>query len=236
MKLKPFPKFLLIAAIVGGVIWGLSLLSQSGSFSSFTSMFDKDESSVSVKGESDRGKVAKVKGDKKVRVGVVTWGGYAGGQYFNGGFKPSAESRYKKEYGLDVEFLLIDDYTASRNAWKAGEIDLLWTTADSYPTEVDALRVYDPRIAFQADWSRGGDVALAVREIKVVSDLRGRTVACAYGTPSHTFLLNLLDAGGLTYRDVKIVEVPSAINAAESFKAGRVDAAMVWSPHRHAQP
>ena len=49
-------------------------------------------------------------------------------------------------------------------------------------------------------------------------------------TPSHTFLLWLLKAGDMTLDDVKIVEAPSAIDAAAYFKAGKVDAAVVWSP------
>ena len=35
---------------------------------------------------------------------------------------------------------------------------------------------------------------------------------------------------GLSVMDVEVVEVPSAIDAAASFKAGKVDAAVVWSP------
>ena len=56
-----------------------------------------------------------------IRVGVVTWGGYAGGQYFNGGFAASENSRFFKEKGIKVEFVLIDDFKASRDAWKAGK-------------------------------------------------------------------------------------------------------------------
>ena len=93
---------------------------------------------------------------------MVTWGGYAGGQYFNGGFEASEDSRYFKEYGIKVEFVVIDDYNSSRDAFKAGAIQVLWTTVDSFPTEVANMRDLDPKIIFQADWSRGGD-ALVVR-------------------------------------------------------------------------
>ena len=40
----------------------------------------------------------------------------------------------------------------------------------------------------------------------------------------------MLEAGGLTPKDVQIVEAPSAIDAAAYFKAGKVDVAVVWSP------
>lgn len=163
---------------------------------------------------------------------VVTWGGYAGGQYFNGGFNASADSRYYTDYGIMVNFAVIDDYMASRAAWKSGDCDLLWMTFDSFGTEVDDLvrAGFNPVAVFQADWSRGGDAIVVTREIKTADDLRGKSIAVAYGTPSHTYLLRQLQASGLTANDVEIIEVPSAIDAATAFKGGQVDAAVVWSP------
>jgi NitT/TauT family transport system substrate-binding protein len=162
--------------------------------------------------------------------GVVTWGGYAGGQFFNGGFEPSEESRYFTEMGIKVKFVLIDDFAASRDAFKSGEIDLLWTTADAFSTEVNNLAEFEPKIVMQADWSRGGDVIVTTWDITSVAQLRGRKVAVAFGTPSHSFLLWTLNAQGLSYDDVEIIEAPSATIAADMFKSGAVDAAVVWSP------
>ncbi len=165
-----------------------------------------------------------------INIGVVTWGGYAGGQYFNNGFKPNPDSRFKKEYGFDVDFQVIDDFDASREAFKNGNIDLLWATIDALPTEMEGLEQYDPQVVFQADWSRGGDAVVVRRGINSVADLKGKKIAVAPMTPSHSFLLWLLEAGDLKLRDVKVVEVPSAIDAADAFKSNQVDAAVVWSP------
>ena len=41
-----------------------------------------------------------------IKIGVVTWGGYAGGQYFNEGFEANKNSRFYKDYGFQVEFLI----------------------------------------------------------------------------------------------------------------------------------
>ena len=165
-----------------------------------------------------------------INVGVVTWGGYSGGQFFNNGFKPNPGSRFKKDYGFDVNFEVIDDFDASREAFKNGNIDLLWATIDALPTEMEGLEQYDPQVAFQADWSRGGDAVVVRRGINTVADLKGKKIAVAPMTPSHSFLLWLLEAGDLKFRDVKVVEVPSAIDAADAFKSNTVDAAVVWSP------
>jgi NitT/TauT family transport system substrate-binding protein len=168
--------------------------------------------------------------EKVIRIGVVTWGGYAGGQYFNRGFKPNANSRFLKEYGFNVEFLVLDDFNASRDAWKSDKVDLLWATIDAFTTEVSGLQEYNPKVVFQADWSRGGDAVVVRRGINSVADLKGKSIAFAEMTPSHTFLLWLLEAGNLKPTDIQTKIVPSAIDAADLFKKGQVDAAVVWSP------
>lgn len=180
--------------------------------------------------EAKESKVVNLDKEKNVlRVGVNTWGGFAGGQYWNAGFKANKESRYYKDHGLFVEFILIDDFTASREALKSGKIDLLWCTTDLFPTDAPNLPD-DVKIVFQADWSRGGDAVVAMPTISSVSDLKGKKVAVSLLTPSHTLLISLLEQSGLKLSDVKIVETANAMDAAAMFKSGQVDAAIVWSP------
>jgi NitT/TauT family transport system substrate-binding protein len=66
--------------------------------------------------------------------------------------------------------------------------------------------------------------------IQTVADLRGKKLACAEATPSHYFALYALTQGGLTNRDVQWIFTTSAVEAANVFKAGKVDAAVSWSP------
>ncbi|MCS6823486.1 MAG: phosphate ABC transporter substrate-binding/OmpA family protein [Cytophagaceae bacterium] len=214
-KLTTFSKFLITSAIVGAVGYGLYYVAKK------TDLIPKKENSESLSDVGDA---------EVIKVGVVTWGGYVGGQYFNGGFKASKESRYYKDYGILVEFIVDDDFNSSREKWKAGKIDVLWTTIDAFPTEVVGLAEYEPKIIFQADWSRGGDAIVVRRGINSVGDLRGKKIAVAQGTPSNTFLLWLLEANDMTVNDVKIINVASAIDAANTFRTNNVDAAVVWSP------
>ncbi|MCB9284350.1 MAG: OmpA family protein [Lewinellaceae bacterium] len=226
-RLTTFSKFLITLVIVGAIAFvgkyildntelGKSLLNQDGKTSSKTS---------SSKPKAD--------GDV-ISIGVVTWGGYAGGQYFNEGFAANTESRFYKDYGFQVEFKVLDDFDASRAAWKRDEVQLLWCTIDAFPTEVNGLKDFDPVVVWQADWSRGGDAIVSRRGINSVSDLKGKKIAVAELTPSHSFLLWLLEAGGLSVNDVEIIPQSNAIDAAEVFKAQRVDAAVVWSPDDEA--
>jgi len=222
-KLTPLAKIALLVIVFGGIAFGLH---KSGTLSDLA---PGPETAGSNTGASAR--VADVpESVKTIKVGVVTWGGYAGGQYFNEGFKANTESRFYKDYGFMVEFKVLDDFGPSRDAWKSDEVDLLWATVDAFPTESAALKQYEPKIVFQADWSRGGDAIVARKGINNVSSLKGKKIAVAFMTPSHSFLINLLETSSIDYKDVTIIEVASAIEAAQMFKGGAVDAAVVWSP------
>ncbi len=228
-RLTPFSKFLITLGIVGGIFFGGKWLLENTAFGQNLKSQSKAEGTTS---NSNGGGFfsSSSSSDDAVKIGVVTWGGYAGGQYFNNGFKPNPDSRFKEDYGFDVEFKVLDDFEASRAAWKNGEVDLLWTTIDAFPTEADGLSDFAPQVVFQADWSRGGDAIVVRRGITSVADLKGKKIAVAELTPSHSFLLWMLEAGGLSMSDVQIVKQASAIDAAAVFKAQQVDAAVVWSP------
>lgn len=224
-KIKPAGKFMIILLIMGGLF----------SLYMFTGLKDKlagmggSKKVTSNKLSDDVKKLVK-DGTPLIKVGVVTWGGYAAGQYYNEGFKANTESRFYKDQGMLVDFVVLDDFESSRNAFKSGDVDMLWVTADAFCTETGALKEYDPKFIFQADWSRGGDAIVATRDIKSLNDLKGKKVAVALGTPSHTFLLMCLESSGINPKDINIIEQKSAVDAAVAFKAGAVDAAVVWSP------
>jgi NitT/TauT family transport system substrate-binding protein len=234
-RLTTFSKLLITILILLALVFGFNFLTNGkllsgilGGDGTTTEAGTGDYGNTNT-GTTTAGNTGSSSGDP-IRVGVVTWGGYAGGQYFNEGFKATNKSRFKKEYGIDVEFVLNDDVVASLNAFKNGDIDVHWYTIDAMPTIMPEMRDFDPVVLWQADWSRGGDAIVVKRGINSVQDLRGKTVAVAELTPSHSFLLYLLEAGELKPGDIKIVAQPSAIEAAAAFKSGQVDAAVVWSP------
>ncbi len=220
-QLTPFSKIFIGIVVVGLAIAALFYLQKNPDVSS--KIMPTEQSG----GRSDGGSGHA----GKLIVGINTWGGFAGGVYYNGGFAPSKDSRYYTDNGLLVEFKLIDDFNASREAWKSGDIDVLgFCTVDAFTTEVKGLKEFEPKIIAQIDWSRGGDAIVVRRNINQVSDLKGKKIAVAPMTPSHTLLLWLMDAGEVKWDDVEIVEVANGIDAADLFKKQQVDAAVVWSP------
>ena len=172
---------------------------------------------------------------RPIRVAIVTWGGYAGGLYANGGLKTAAESIFATKYNLDVEFVVIDDYPASRDRFKEGGdvrggVDMMWSTVDTMAFEYERLHDAEPVTVLQYDWSRGGDAIATTGEVKRYADLKGKRIAVAEVTPSHFFLLHVLEQAGLTTDDVRFVFTASSVEAAALFRLGKVDAAVSWAP------
>jgi len=168
--------------------------------------------------------------DDALNVQIVTWGGFAPGLYFNEGLKHSEYSRFWKEYGIKVNFILMDDMVSSWQAWKSDRIDMRANTFDGMLLEYEGMTEDEPVVVLQTDWSRGGDVLVARRGITSVNDLRGKKVVLTPLTPSQTFFMMALNAAGMTLDDVTIIEATDNPTAAAIFKAGSADAAVVWSP------
>ncbi len=171
---------------------------------------------------------------RPIRVAIVTWGGYAGGIVANEGFDANKSCTFFKDFGVQVEIKVIDDFEKSRDAFRAGGdkggVDIMWSTVDAFALEYGGLERLAPKAILQYDWSRGGDAIAVDGSIRSVADLKGKKIAVAEATPSHYFALFVLTQGGLTNRDVQWVFTTSAVEAANVFKAGKVDAAVSWSP------
>lgn len=167
-----------------------------------------------------------------LRVQLVSWGGYAPGLYFNEGAAANANSRYFKDYGFKVDFVLENDLITALNAWTAGEYDILVQTVDAFPlyTSAPDINSLGPKAFMQVDWSRGGDAIIAKRGINTINDLKGKRIVVAAPSPAQTLLISSLEAAGLKYSDVTVIKTVDNLKAAELFKTNDVDAAVVWSP------
>jgi len=123
------------------------------------------------------------------------------------------------------------------DALKEDQVDFIYNTTDVSPIEMDTQSDFAKMGVVQIlkiDGSGspygGADVIVAIRSVRSVSDFKGRTVAVAIGTASHTLLLRVLETAGLTQDDIEIIKCPDGIEAAKMFKNGEADIAVVWSP------
>lgn len=219
-QLTPFAKILIIAVVIGGGFFGYQFANKQGWI---PKPAPKAASATPSKGLFGGSK------SKALRVCLNTWVGFAPGVYYNGGLKPSSASRFTQD-GVEVEFSINDDFQNILDGWKADQYDVVCNTADVLSTFFPNIVNLEPKVFMQIDWSRGGDVIVVAPGINNVQDLKGKRIAVSFGTPSQTLLLWVLSAGGLKYSDIEVIKAPTALDAASYFKAGKVDAAVVWSP------
>ncbi|MFL6262834.1 MAG: phosphate ABC transporter substrate-binding/OmpA family protein [Thermoanaerobaculia bacterium] len=170
-------------------------------------------------------------------VAINTWAGHSPGIVYNNGMDPNPGSSYKKKYGLDVKFVLLEDPAAKLAALRSGDVDIMWDTVDNWAREASMLSEQNlkAKSIIMQDWSRGGDGIASLASIKSIEDLKGHKIACTQFTPSHFLLLYLLAQSGLSPADRAAVEQSiifsqDAPAAAAAFKARQVDAAVTWEP------
>jgi len=224
MKIRPIVKLIIILLIFAagyGVYW----------FADKKGMIDKILPKGKTEAVTKEAKQAIDKGVPHLVVAINTWGGYAPGLYYNNGLAGSTNSRFYTEQNIIVEFKLMEEFKSMRDSWKADQVHIMGlATVDSLPPEIESINEYKPKVPIQVDWSRGGDVVVGARGINTPRDIIGKKVAFALGTPSHSLLLTWLQAGNVSYSDIQPKTTDSGIQAAQMFKTGNADVAVVWSP------
>jgi outer membrane protein OmpA-like peptidoglycan-associated protein/ABC-type amino acid transport substrate-binding protein len=170
-------------------------------------------------------------------VAINTWAGHSPGIVFNNGLDPSDSSSYRRKYGLDVKFVLIENPADKLAAFRKGAVDIMWNTVDNWAREASVLAENNQQAksVMMQDWSRGGDGIVSLASINSIEQLKGHRIACTQFTPSHFLLLYLLSQSGLSADDRAAVEkgiifTQDAPAAAAMFKAKQVDAAVTWEP------
>lgn len=223
MKLTGAGKFVLFILVVGIAFGGWRLWQRmSGNARSFPF-------------SGDKGLLG-----RPLRIGVVSWPGYAGGIMANNGFKPNKECIYWKNHKLLVEFMLLEDVDARAKAFARGGkdgVDIVWSTVDFWGNELPGFRKngLNAKAIMQVDWSRGGDAIVADSSITRIEDLKGKRISLALFTPSHWLLEYSLENSSLDENDQagimkNLVGKNASPDARADFVAGKVDAAVVWEP------
>jgi len=224
-KLTTGFKFFLIFLVVGGI----------GGLLYFTKpeIFKGKEKSGEPTERAEKAPRKSKSSDVDLVLGINTWSGFAPIVWLNGGLDPNENSQLYKEYGIKLQIKINDVFDDSRNNFKVGTYDLVYCTTDVLPIEMGAGSgmVESEAVQFiQVDWSRGGDAIVVRKGINTVADLKGKTIAYAVGTASNSLLVKVLESNGLKISDVVLKKASDGIEAAKFYKAGQVDAAVVWSP------
>lgn len=154
------------------------------------------------------------------RIAVVTWVGH-------GPFYLAREKGFFEKEGLKIDIQKIEDMSARNSALLAGKLDGIISSVDAHSNA--AANGLVAKTIMKLGEGDGADGIVAKKKIKSINELKGRTVAFEKGTPSHFFLIMVLQENGLTGKDI----VPSYMTAGDAgtaFVAGNVDACVTWEP------
>jgi NitT/TauT family transport system substrate-binding protein len=178
---------------------------------------------------------------RPLRVGIVSWPGYAGGLVANNGLLPNKDSDFWKNHNLLVEFVLVEDEVELRSSFERGGenggLDVMWSTVDSLAHQLpDFTKTgVQPRAFMQVDWSRGGDAMVASAEIRRIEDLRDKTVAVSISASQWLLEYSLMNSSLTDTERTAIqqmrLQTKSSPEAREQFVSGKVDAAVLWEPN-----
>lgn len=155
-----------------------------------------------------------------LKVTLPTWTGY-------GPLFLAKEKGFFEKNGIDVELSIIEGLGERKAALAGGKVDGMATALDVQVTFAGAG--IPVQIVWLFDDSYGGDGILVKNDINSVEDLKGKKMAFEVGSTSQMLALTALAQGGLTEKDVTVVQM-SAGDAGAAFAAGQVDAAVTWEP------
>ncbi|HEX3166743.1 MAG TPA: phosphate ABC transporter substrate-binding/OmpA family protein [Chitinophagaceae bacterium] len=166
-------------------------------------------------------------------VAYNTFTGVEGIVLMNGGMDPNESSDLYKNFGIKLQIKQMDAVKDTRAGLHSGDLDLVYCTTDALPVEMGSsseLLQDDVVQIMQVNQSHGADAIVVRKGINEVSNLKGKKIAYAVGTASHTLLLNVLETSNMKMADIDGYQVADGVEAANAFKNGQCDAALVWAP------
>jgi ABC-type nitrate/sulfonate/bicarbonate transport system substrate-binding protein len=130
-------------------------------------------------------------------------------------------------YSLDARAVVFaragDLRKALQDGAERGGVDMAALTVDRVASWIHPLRDAAPRVVLLLARSQGAD-ALGAVGVATLPDLKGHRLAVAPASSGQYFGLWLLMRAGLGMRDVRWVDLPSALDAGLALREGRADA------------
>ena len=133
----------------------------------------------------------------------------------------------RTSYSLDARAVVfaraVELRKALQDGAERGGVDMAALTVDRVASWIHPLRDAAPRVVLLLARSQGAD-ALGAVGVAGLPELKGRRLAVATASSGQYFALWLLMRAGLGMRDVKWVDLPSALDAGLALREGRADA------------
>jgi NitT/TauT family transport system substrate-binding protein len=174
---------------------------------------------------------------QRIVIGVNDFGGGYPLLLANDGALPGPGSLFAKA-GLDVEVRLIRGSKERLKAFDDGEVQVMLLTLDYLANlaPIYKQKGIDLRSFLLVDWSRGNIGIAAKPQFKSIEELKSARIATTRNTPTHYFLLSLLEKSNLKQPEIDdikshLVWAVKTPDAGALFQRGEVDAVAIWEPH-----
>ena len=156
-----------------------------------------------------------------LRIGINAWPGY---EYLT----LAEQMGYYQDQGLKVKLIPFQTLADGRRAFEKGHIDIMaGTLMELY--SVREIAGINPVAFLVADFSNGGDMLLAHKDIANVAALKGKRIGLEAGSVDVLTAASALASAQLSFDDVILVSLPQPNNI-NALLAGEIDAAQTYPP------
>ncbi|MDC8754615.1 putative urea ABC transporter substrate-binding protein [Erythrobacter sp. sf7] len=157
----------------------------------------------------------------------IGWSIYAGWMPWPYAQQTGIVKKWADKYGLEINFVQVNDYVESVNQYTAGKLDGV-TVANMDALTIPAAGGKDTSAIILGDYSNGNDAVLLKGDSNVAA-IKGREVYLVELSVSHYLLARALETNGMKLTDVKTVNTSDA-DIASAFASPQITAAVAWNP------
>jgi NitT/TauT family transport system substrate-binding protein len=157
----------------------------------------------------------------------ICWSIYAGWMPWDYAQQSGIVKKWADKYGIDIQFVQVNDYIESVNQYTSGGFD------GCTMTNMDALTIpasggVDSTALIVGDYSNGND-GILVKGADSVAALEGKPINLVELSVSHYLLARALDKSGMSEKDVKVVNTADA-DLVAAFSTPEVGSIVTWNP------
>jgi NitT/TauT family transport system substrate-binding protein len=157
----------------------------------------------------------------------VGWSIYAGWMPWPYAQESGIVKKWADKYGLEINFVQVNDYVESVNQYTAGKLDGV-TVANMDALTIPAAGGKDTSVIIVGDYSNGND-GILLKGADSLAAIKGRQVYLVELSVSHYLLARGLESVGLKMTDIKTINTSDA-DIVSAFTAPEVTAAVAWNP------
>lgn len=157
----------------------------------------------------------------------IGWSIYAGWMPWPYAQQAGIVKKWADKYGLEINFVQVNDYVESVNQYTAGKFDGV-TVANMDALTIPAAGGKDTSAIIVGDYSNGND-GILLKGADSLSAIRGRQVYLVELSVSHYLLARGLESIKLPMTGIKTVNTSDA-DIAGAFATPAVTAAVAWNP------